>query len=80
MCEYIQNRTKELISSRMGSYRNEKGGDFLGERWTSVFLTDSQLLASLFFNYLDEIYKENRLTRQFIVNYPNEPSIDRLNI
>jgi hypothetical protein len=73
---------KELINTKLGCYKNDKGGDFHGERWSSVFLTDSQvnipinlkLLASLFFNYLDEIYKENGLTRQFLISWPAEPS------
>ena len=54
----------------MNGYKNESGGNFRDEQWTTALPTDSQILSSIFINYIDYLYREAGILRDICIKWP----------
>lgn len=71
--EYSIGRLREL-KSNLNYYKNNCGGKFIGENWTSAFPTDSQLLSYLSIQFMEDVYKDSYLRKLFMISFPLAPS------
>ena len=71
--EYSINRLREL-KNNISQYRNNTGGKFIGEYWTSAFPSDSQLIAYISLQFLEDLYKDSYLRKMFLISFPLSPS------
>lgn len=71
--EYTTNRLREL-KNNINIYRNNTGGKFIGEYWTSAFPTDSQLIAYISLQFLEDLYKDSYIRKMFLISFPLSPS------
>ena len=71
--EYAIERFKQL-NQNFDNYGNgSRGGEFLNENWCSLLPTDSQLIAHLVVNYIENIYLINNGINQqkFLLSFPS---------
>ena len=70
--EYALERFRQLQHNFNDYGNGSKGGDFLGERWCSLLPTDSQLIAHLIVNYIENIYlvKNDNYQQRFLISFP----------
>ena len=73
LIEYSIGRLREL-KSNLNYYKNNCGGKFIGENWTSAFPTDSQLLSYLSIQFMEDVYKDSYLRKLFMISFPLAPS------
>ncbi len=66
-------RLQDLKTSNFLNYKNDCGGNFKGEPWFSALPSDSQLISSILIKYIEDIFRENNITKPFLVNYPLSP-------
>ena len=71
--EYAIERFKQL-NQNFDNYGNgSRGGEFLNDNWCSLLPTDSQLIAHLVVNYIENIYLINNGINQqkFLLSFPS---------
>ena len=70
--EYAIERFKQLQQNFENYGNGTRGGEFLNENWCSLLPTDSQLIAHLLINYIENIYiiNNNQNQQKFLISFP----------
>ncbi len=71
--EYAIERFRQLQQNFSVYGNGSRGGQFLNENWCSLLPTDSQLIAHLIINYIENIYlinNNNNDQQKFLISYP----------
>lgn len=58
----------------MAYYKNDSGGNFRDEPWITALPTDSQIISSIFINYIDYLFRQNGIHRDILIKWPVAPS------
>ncbi len=57
----------------MSYYKNDSGGNYRDIPWITALPTDSQIISSLFINYIDYLHKQIGIDREICVKWPIGP-------
>ena len=73
--EYAIERFRELQQNFECYGNGARGGEFLNENWCSLLPTDSQLIAHLIANYIENLYlinsnNNNQYQQNFLLSFP----------
>lgn len=76
--EYCLSRLREL-KNNFKIYKNNCGGSFIGEKWSSLFPTDSQLISSFVVSLYEDVFINREYKQVFMQVFPCVPNNSELN-
>lgn len=76
LIEYNIGRLRELKAS-ITQYKNNSGGKFFTENWCSIFPSDSQLIAYITIQFIEDIYNNNYQKKLFLISFPLAPKLEK---